>query len=218
MSWRRTGFVHEAALSQLPDWLQPVASAAREARTEDLTNFLPRDGVGRSAAVLVLFGDGPDVLIIERARGSVAHSGQPAFPGGAFEDTDKDIFATALREAQEETGVKPQGVEVFGALPDLWLPVSDYVVSPVLGWWREPHEIAVQDHAEVSRVERVAVADLLDPANRYTVAHPSGYRGPGFVVHDMLVWGFTAGVLSGLFERSGWTLPWDRNREIPVEL
>jgi len=148
----------------------------------------------------------------------VAHSGQPAFPGGAFEDTDKDIFATALREAHEETGVEPQGVEVFGARPDLWLPVSDYVVSPVLGWWRQPHEIAVQDHAEVSRVERVAVADLLDPQNRYTVAHPSGYRGPGFVVHDMLVWGFTAGVLSGLFERSGWTLPWDRNREIPVEL
>ena len=218
MSWRRTGFVDEAALSRLPDWLQPVASATRDARTEDLTSFLPRDGVGRSAAVLVLFGDGPDVLIIERARGSVAHSGQPAFPGGAFEDTDQDIFATALREAHEETGVQPQGVEVFGALPDLWLPVSDYVVSPVLGWWREPHEIAVQDHAEVSRVERVAVADLLDPGNRYTVAHPSGYRGPGFVVHDMLVWGFTAGVLSGLFERSGWTLPWDRNREISVEL
>jgi len=218
MSWRRTGFVDEVALSQLPDWLQPVARATRDARTEDLTSFLPRDGVGRSAAVLVLFGDGPDVLIIERARGSVAHSGQPAFPGGAFEDTDQDIFATALREAHEETGVEPQGVEVFGALPDLWLPVSDYVVSPVLGWWRQPHEIAVQDHAEVSRVERVAVADLLDPQNRYTVAHPSGYRGPGFVVHDMLVWGFTAGVLSGLFERSGWTLPWDRNREIPVEL
>jgi len=218
MSWRRTGFVDEAALSQLPEWLQPVARATRDTKAKDLTTFLPRDGVGRSAAVLVLFGDGPDVLIIERARGSVAHSGQPAFPGGAFEDTDKDIFATALREAHEETGVEPQGVEVFGALPDLWLPVSDYVVSPVLGWWRQPHEIAVQDHAEVSRVERVAVADLLDPQNRYTVAHPSGYRGPGFVVHDMLVWGFTAGVLSGLFERSGWTLPWDRNREIPVEL
>jgi len=218
MSWRRTGFVDEAVSSQLPEWLQPVARATRNAKTEDLTTFLPRDGVGRSAAVLVLFGDGPDVLIIERARGSVAHSGQPAFPGGAFEHTDKDIFATALREAQEETGVQPQGVEVFGALPDLWLPVSDYVVSPILGWWREPHEIAVQDHAEVSRVERIAVADLLDPQNRYTVAHPSGYRGPGFVVHDMLVWGFTAGVLSGLFERSGWTLPWDRNREIPVEL
>lgn len=217
MKWRRTGFVDESTLERLPAWLQPVANATRGTTVEDLTRFSPNDGEGRSAAVLVLFGDGPDVLIIERARGSVAHSGQPAFPGGAFEQTDADVFATALREAHEETGVHPHGVEIFGALPDLWVPVSDYVVSPVLGWWREPSEIAVQDHTEVSRVERVGIADLVDPGNRYTVVHPSGYRGPGFAVHDMLIWGFTAGVLAGLFDRSGWTQPWDIAREIPVE-
>lgn len=217
MKWRRTGYIDEQAANRLPTWLQPVAQAAREATVDDLTRFAPTDGVGRSAAVLVLFGDGPDVLVIERASGDVHHSGQPAFPGGAFEASDADVFTTALREAQEETGLDPSGVEVFGALPDLWVPVSGYVVSPVLAWWREPHEVGVQDPSEVSRVLRVALADLQEPANRYTASHPSGYRGPGFVVHDMLIWGFTAGVLSGLLDRSGLAVPWDLERVVPVE-
>lgn len=217
MKWRREGFIDHSIAADLPDWLAPITEATRGATTEDLTRFAPTDDQGRPAAVLVLFGDGPDVLLIERARGSVAHSGQPAFPGGVFEQHDDDLFATAIREAREETGLDPAGVEVFGALPDLWVPVSDYVVSPVLAWWREPHLVAVQDPSEVSRVERVRVEDLLDPENRYTVQHPSGFRGPGFTVHGMLVWGFTAGVLSGLFQRAGWTRDWDMDRVIPVD-
>jgi len=218
MSWRRTGYIDESVAERLPDWLHPVAQATRGVTTADLTRFTPTEGEGRSAAVLVLFSEGPDVLLIERASGDVAHSGQPAFPGGGFEETDVDVFATALREAQEETGLDPGAVEVFGALPDLWVPVSGYVVAPVLAWWRTPHPVAVQDPKEVSRVQRVAIADLVEPANRWTVAHPSGYRGPGFRVHDMLIWGFTAGVLSGLLDRSGWGLPWDESRVVPVDL
>jgi hypothetical protein len=68
----------------------------------------------------------------------------------------------------------------------------------------------------VSRVQRVDVSALVDPMNRYTVVHPSGYRGPGFVVHDLLIWGFTAGVLSGVLDLSGWQQPWDAAREIAV--
>ena len=80
MKWRRTGFIDEGQVEQLPDWLSPIVDATRFVTTDDLTRFAPTDGQGRGAAVLVLFGDGPDVLIIERARGDVAHSGQPAFP------------------------------------------------------------------------------------------------------------------------------------------
>jgi 8-oxo-dGTP pyrophosphatase MutT (NUDIX family) len=216
MTWRRTGFVDQQVATGLPEWLYPLARAVPDVQTSNLTQFAPTDGQGRSAAVLVLFGDGPDVLVIERARGPVAHSGQPAFPGGAREESDVDTFATALREAQEETGVDPEAIDVFGALPDLWVPVSDYVVSPVLGWWHSPHPVQVQDPSEVSRVQRVDLSALVDPANRYTVVHPSGYRGPGFAVHDLVIWGFTAGVLSGLLDLSGWQKPWDTSREIAV--
>jgi len=216
MKWRRAGFIDQQVASGLPAWLHPLARAVPDVQTDNLPRFAPTEGQGRSAAVLVLFGDGPDVLVIERARGPVAHSGQPAFPGGAREESDVDTFATALREAQEETGVDPAAIDVFGALPDLWVPVSDYVVSPVLGWWHSPHPVQVQDPSEVSRVQRVDLSALVDPANRYTVVHPSGYRGPGFAVHDLVIWGFTAGVLSGLLDLSGWQEPWDASREIAV--
>lgn len=218
MTWRRAGFVDDQAARTLPDWLEPVVSATRRVTTDDLTRFAPTDGQGRAASVLVLFGDGPDVLIIQRARGDVAHSGQPAFPGGAREPFDTDEFATALREAQEETGVEPSAVRLFGALPDLWVPVSGYVVTPVLGYWHEPHDVGVQDALEVSRVERIPIAELVDPANRYTAVHPSGYSGPGFETRGMFIWGFTAGVLSGLFDAAGWTQPWNVERSVTVQV
>ena len=62
------------------------------------------------------------------------------------------------------------------------------------------------------------MAELVDPANRVMVVHPSGYRGPGFQVADMLVWGFTAMLLDRLLELSGWARPWPREREVGVPL
>ena len=65
------------------------------------------------------------------------------------------------------------------------------------------------DTAEVARVEAVPLRELLDPARRFVVRHPLGYRGPAFDVRGMLVWGFTAGVLAGILDTAGWTVPWD---------
>jgi 8-oxo-dGTP pyrophosphatase MutT (NUDIX family) len=162
--------------------------------------------------VLVLFGegeDGPDLLLIQRSSTMNSHAGQPAFPGGAVDDTDADVVAAALREAEEETGLDPSGVEVFATLPELYLPPSGFVVTPVLGWWREESAVGVVDPGEVERVVRVPLAELLDPANRVSVRHPSGYVGPAFDVRGLLVWGFTAGLLSRLFALVGWEKPWD---------
>jgi len=137
-----------------------------------------------------------------------SHAGQPAFPGGAVDDTDADVVAAALREAEEETGLDPSGVEVFATLPELFLPPSGFVVTPVLGWWREPSPVGVVDPGEVERVVRVPLSELLDPANRYSVRHPSGFVGPAFDVRGLVVWGFTAGLLSRMFALVGWEKPW----------
>jgi 8-oxo-dGTP pyrophosphatase MutT (NUDIX family) len=197
----------------VPDWLRPLADALPGVRPEQISRFLPpEEGVQRTAAVLILFGegtDGPDLLFIERAATMRSHAGQPAFPGGAVDDTDATPVEAALREAQEEVGLDPSGVDVIGILPDLWLPPSGFVVTPVLAWWRDPHEVGVVDVAEVAAVVRVPISELVDPTNRVSVAHPSGWVGPGFAVRDLLIWGFTAGLTDRLLALAGWEEPWD---------
>lgn len=199
----------------------------------------------RDSAVLVLFGaldDVPaettvasvgatgnvvapelDVLLTMRSNGLRNHAGQIAFPGGGVEPGDADRPATALREAFEETGLDPTGVDVLGQLPALHIPVSNYLVTPVLGWWRLPSEVAA-DHSESIEVFRVPVAELLDPTARGTsLLHHEGqtWRGPAFQLGPQfgghVVWGFTAMLLTGLFDAAGWAQPWDRERLFEVQ-
>ncbi|MCU1592072.1 MAG: CoA pyrophosphatase [Frankiales bacterium] len=199
----------------VPSWLQTLADALPHVRPEQLSRFRPPTEGGRHSAVLVLFGegpDGPDLLFIERAATLRSHAGQPAFPGGAQDEGDDGPVGAALREAREEVGLDEEGVEVLGTLPDLWLPPSGFVVTPVVGWWRDPHEVGVIDRAEVAAVARVPISELVDPANRLRVTHPSGWIGPAFEVRDLLIWGFTAGLTDRLLALGGWELEWDRSR------
>jgi 8-oxo-dGTP pyrophosphatase MutT (NUDIX family) len=208
-------------VAEPPQWLHRLLAAVRDERPE---TFLARHaaalpGDARPAAVLVLFGDGPhgpDVLLIQRSAHLRNHPGQPAFPGGGVDPDDDGPVAAALREAEEETGLDPRGVEVLATLPELWLPPSGNVVTPVLAWWREPSDVHAADEREVASVARVPLADLVDPANRVRVRHPSGWVGPGFAVADMLVWGFTAGILDRLLALGGWELPWDGTRIVEL--
>ncbi|MDI1290205.1 MAG: CoA pyrophosphatase [bacterium] len=214
--WARSGSADLAVVPLLPEWLQEVAGIVAGLQASDLTRLIPPHGQGRHSAVLVLFGDDHDLLLIQRASTMRSHAGQPAFPGGAIDEGDEAAAAAALREAQEETGLDPSGVLVFGSLPDLWVPITGYVVSPILGWWRTPSEVRAQDPAEVASVHRVPIADLANPANRCRVLHPSGYIGPGFEVEGMIVWGFTGGIIAGLLDRIGWAVPWDESRLVPL--
>ncbi len=209
---------------ELPEWLQPVATAARAVRPEQLSRLQPPPDGGRVGAVLMLFGtggSGPDILLSERAHDMRSHAGQMAFPGGAVDDDDADVVAAALREAVEETGLDPSGVQVFASLPSIFLPPSGFVVTPVLAWWRTPSPVRAVDAREVASVHRVPLQDLLAPANRLRVRHPSGYVGAAFRLGDLLVWGFTAALLDQMLRRAGWELPWDdaaTPEDLPPEL
>lgn len=188
------------------------------------------------AAVLILFGvldrtPAPaadaavsrdlDVLLQRRAPTLSSHPGQVSFPGGRVESTDADAVATALREAEEETGLDPAGVEVLSTLPVIPLAASNHLVTPVLAWWQSPSRVVAVDHAETVEVFRVPVAQLLDPATRFTSTLSRmgrTFRGPAFDVDGTIVWGFTAMVLDALFDATGWTVPWDATVERPIEL
>jgi 8-oxo-dGTP pyrophosphatase MutT (NUDIX family) len=208
--------------ADVPDWLSPLVKATAEIDSKTFSRIsAPPVGVGRPASVLMLFGvgnNGPDVLLLRRADTLGSHPGQVAFPGGAADPTDDGPIDTALREAEEETGVLREGVRPVAVLPELYVPVSKFVVSPVLAHWHEPCPVAPVDPGETAAVARVPIAHLADPTNRFRVSHPSGYVGPAFAAPGMLVWGFTAGILNGLLTLGGWEVPWDKADVRDLEL
>src|SRR5690606_9227537 len=140
------------------------------------------------------------------------HAGQPAFPGGGVDPTDDGPIGAALREAEEETGVDPAGVQVVGMLPELYIWRSDNRVTPVVGWWHTPSAVHAASPREVEFVERVPIAELVDPTNRLVVRYPDGHSGPAFRVRNLLVWGFTAGVLDRVLSDSEFERPCYRRR------
>ena len=183
----------------------------------------------RPAAVLVLFSEAKPqasapaelcVLLQVRAATLRQHAGQVSFPGGRVEPGDEDAAQTALREAAEETGLDPSGVDVLATLPPVPLAVSNHLVTPVIGWWEHPIVLSAIDPAETTLVWQVPVSQLLDPASRFTAVRErrgSRYSGPAFDVEGVVVWGFTAILLDRLFDALGWTQRWDATRERLIE-
>lgn len=196
-SWRSRilrRFAGTQPLHEPTDWRVLGLDAERSQR---LQRHLPKDPV--PAAVLVPLIDRPEgltILLTERASQLAKHAAQISFPGGRLEPSDPDIASAALREAQEEIGLDPSQVEVFGYLPD-HLVISGYRVTPVLSLVTPPFELAINAD-EVANVFEVPVDYLFDSAN-----HKARLRRVGDV--DMLlyditwnernIWGATAGML-----------------------
>ena len=141
---------------RLPGWLQPVVEACQSITVHELTRFMPPEGSEpRRGAVLMVFAEVPDaegpvdlahrgeLLLTERAHHMRSHPGQVSFPGGSI-DAGETPVAAALREAQEEIALDPASVSVFGELPELWLPPSNFAVTPILGYWRDRGEVRVE--------------------------------------------------------------------------
>lgn len=193
-----------------PAWLRELAAAAET--MEIHPQLMPPPTGGRESAVLILFGDGPggpDLLLIQRSEGLRLHAGQPAFPGGTIDAGDGGPVGAALREAVEEVGLDPGGVDVVGTLPEVFIPRTGFRVIPVLAWWRRPSAVAPVDLGEVAAVERVSVAELADPGARLMVRVRDGRVTPAFRVRGMLIWGFTAALVDRLLAMGGWEKPWD---------
>lgn len=199
----------------IPNWFKQFEQALPTATHEHFSRFEFPQNFDRNAAVLILFGphqDDADLLIIQRAAHLIDHPGQPAFPGGHTEPQDESLIQTALREAHEEVGIDPATVRIVSELPKLWLPPSQVAVTPIVGWWETPHEITTFDSNEVAAVHRIPVRNLVNPVNRVTVKTKTGFLGPAFNVNDLIIWGFTGGLVSALLDIAGIAQEWDKSK------
>jgi 8-oxo-dGTP pyrophosphatase MutT (NUDIX family) len=140
------------------------------------------------------------VILIKRPETMSSHQGEIAFPGGKLEDTDADLEAAALREAQEEIGLEPSAVEVVRRLDGIGTYATRFTITPFVGFLRGRPELD-PNPGEVVRVLHVPLSDLLhDDAYRAETWNAEGR--PRFDVHfydleDETVWGATARILTG---------------------
>jgi 8-oxo-dGTP pyrophosphatase MutT (NUDIX family) len=158
----------------------------------------------RRGAVLTLFYPHDDRLwlpFILRATYNGVHSGQISFPGGGQEPDDATLIDTALRETYEEIGVSPESVQVLGQLSTVYIPPSNFLVQPVVGYTPTRPDFHT-DPYEVADLIEVELADLLNPANRRRETRPLHDRRladvPFFAVGEHIIWGATAMILGEL--------------------
>ncbi len=156
----------------------------------------------KHAAVLVpiVMRDVPMVLLTQRTAHLSTHSGQIAFPGGKVDETDADVSATALREAEEEVGLHRRYVEVIGNLP-VYTTGSAFVITPVVALLT-PGFVITPNANEVADVFEVPLAFLMNPANhRRHVVEAGGFKREWLSMpfEERFIWGATAGMLRNLY-------------------
>lgn len=151
---------------------------------------------------LVIREPQPTILLTERTRGLLDHAGQVSFPGGSREDQDADAVQTALREAEEETGLNRRLVEPVGFL-DGYLTITGYAVTPVVGLVSTGFELK-PDPVEVAEVFEVPLVFLRDPANRQVRQRRLGGRELAYYLfeyHQHNIWGATAAMLVNFLQK-----------------
>lgn len=168
----------------------------------------------RIACVLALFypknkiegGKEWNMVLIERESSNPndRHGGQISFPGGKLEEDDESLEAGALREAEEEVGVKAKEIEILGALTELYIPVSNFLVYPFVGYL-DYEPMFIPQVSEVRSVVEVPISHLQNETTRKRRDLKAGksitIKGvPYFDVNGHVVWGATAMILSELLE------------------
>jgi len=161
----------------------------------------------KESAVLILFYpvDGvPHFCLIQRPEYDGIHSGQVCFPGGRKDDDDSDLAQTALRESHEEIGVDPKTVNLLGELTQVYVPPSNFLITPFVGNCLVKPEF-IPDKTEVDSVIHVNLDQFLNPTIVKRKVIPIGRLGisidtPYFDIADRTVWGATAVILAEVKE------------------
>ena len=207
--------LREAVAQPLQDWqrvYEAFSPVDIETGEQLARRIPPADGKARRAAVLVpvlLDPEGVELVYTVRKGHLNDHAGQISFPGGALESGDDSLLNTALREAEEEIDLSRELVEVIGELEEMYIPPSNFRVSPYVGLLPHEAEFAI-DPREVEEIFTAPLRDLLSPSNfQKVIWNRDGrdYEVPVFAVEGYEVWGATAAMTAALLSRLGWEPP-----------
>jgi 8-oxo-dGTP pyrophosphatase MutT (NUDIX family) len=155
----------------------------------------------RQAAVLLLLVPRESdwhLVFTKRQPSAGVHSGQISFPGGRTEATDRNKFETAIRETEEEIGIPANCIELLGALSPLYIPPSNYLVDPVVGYIREPLCFQPQE-SEVAEIFEIPIQWFNTAGIRISqhIPHlPENPKVPGYLFNSHFIWGATAMMLA----------------------
>ena len=163
---------------------------------------VPRNDSAEAGVLILLYPceEKVSTIFIQRPDYDGVHGGQISFPGGKREKADIDLTCTAMREAAEETGINTEEVEIIGLMTPLFIPVSNIVVTPVVGW-SESRPVFKPDPEEVQFIIEAELMSFLD----YSIIKTRPWKVRGeeiniryFDYHGHVIWGATAMILHEL--------------------
>lgn len=158
------------------------------------------------AAVLALFfpdnENNINLLLTKRASYKGIHSAQVSFPGGKFETFDNNLKDTALRETFEEVGVESNSIEVLRELTDVYIPPSNFLATPFIGFSNS--QLVFNFNYEVENLLFISIDQILDDNNisevKMTTSYMENMNVPCFKINETIIWGATAMMLSEIKE------------------
>jgi 8-oxo-dGTP pyrophosphatase MutT (NUDIX family) len=175
------------------------------ARIRELMRFSAPDDARQSSVLVLLYPylGSTGMVLMQRPDYKGVHGGQVSLPGGKREDTDESLVYTALREAREEIGVDPSRIQIIGQLTEMYIPPSNFLVTPVVGFQHHRPEFT-PDPKEVAGILEITLNDLLDPRNlkrtKMKLSIGLTMEVPTFTIGQTVIWGATAMMLNELKE------------------
>ena len=183
---------------------EPFATAESEGLPSDIDQAAQHARAAAVLAPLYALNGRPHLLFTRRSADLKAHKGEISFPGGSRDLADVSLEYTALRETHEELGIAPERVEVIGALPPVLAAVSNFFVTPFVGWLGEGVLPLQPNPSEVAEVIEAPLYALADPAIYHTEQWRRG--GMAYTIHfydfgAYRIWGLTGRMLRTLLDR-----------------
>ncbi len=182
-----------------------IAQLKLEPSTRRSYDLDPKHLRPKLSSVLILFfpeGDKTKLTLIQRPEYDGVHGGQIAFPGGKMEEIDNSLMDTALRESFEEIGVEPDKIKIIGKLSQLYIPPSNFLVEPFVGYTDIKPDFCA-DPAEVSEILFIDLNELLNESSfQHKEINIRNFRTkvPCYFINERIIWGATSMILSELLE------------------